>query len=141
MSVERVKSMVRRVVEVQQNGNVDAIDQLFAEDFVDHTPFPGVTPDREGVKDFCTAMLAAFPDLRVTIQDQVAQEDAVATRKLFSGSHRGAFLGLPASGREMTFEVIDILRFRDGRITDHWLVVDSGALIRQLTVGAEIRNE
>ena len=141
MSVERVKSMVRRVVEVQQNGNVEAIDQMFSEDFVDHTPFPGVTADREGVKALFTTMLAAFPDLRVTIQDQVAQEDAVATRKRFSGSHRAAFLGLPASGREVTFEVIDILRFRDGRITDHWMMVDTAALIRQLTVGSESQGK
>jgi predicted ester cyclase len=99
---------------------------------VDHTPLPGVPPTRDGVKGFFAALKAAIPDLRIEILDQIAEGGGVATRKKFTGTHDGPFLGVPASGRTVDFEVIDILRSREGRITDHWVVVDQLGLLTQL---------
>ena len=133
MSAEQDKARVRRlVVEAQQNGNLGVVDEILAPDFVDHTPLPGVPPTRDGVKGFFAALKTALPDLRIEILDQIAEEGGVATRKKFSGTHGGPFLGVPASGRPVEFEVIDILRSRDGNITDHWVVVDQLGLLTQL---------
>ena len=133
MSVEQNKAIVRRLVdEAQTQGRLDVVDELIAADFVDHSPFPGVPPTREGVKMLFAGLRAAFPDLRVTIAEQIAEDERVATRKTFRGTHRGDFLGVPASGRPVEFEVIDILTFESGKITEHRVVLDQLGLLRQL---------
>ena len=133
MSTEQNKLIVRRLVtEAQIAGNVDVIDELLADDFVDHTPLEGLPGTREGVRMLFTALRAAFPDLRVDISEQIAEDDKVVTRKTFSGTHAGPFLGLPPTGSPVTFEVIDILTIRDRKICEHRVVLDKLGLLRQL---------
>ena len=130
---ERNKRVVRRFVEEFQNGGNDsAAEELLAADFVDRTPFPGVSPDRDGVKRFFTALRMAFPDLRAKIHDQLAEKDRVATRKTFRGTHRGEFLGISPTGRSIAFDVIDIVRIEDDRIAEHWNVFDLMGLLEQI---------
>jgi predicted ester cyclase len=74
----------------------------------------------------------AFPDLHVVIHDQVAEGDRVVTRKTFHGTHQGDLIGIPATGRSVAFDVIDILRVQNGKITDHWNVVDQLGLMHQI---------
>jgi steroid delta-isomerase-like uncharacterized protein len=127
------KSLVRRLVdEAQVKGDLDVLDELLAGDFVDHTPLEGLPGTREGVRMLFAALREAFPDLRVEISEQIAEGDKVATRKTFSATHGGPFLGIPATGAPVRFEVIDILTFRDGRITEHRVIVDKLDLMRQL---------
>jgi steroid delta-isomerase-like uncharacterized protein len=127
------KTIVRRFVEEFQNGgNESAAEELLAADFVDHTPFPGVSPDREGVKRLFAALRQAFPDLRAKIHDQLSEKDRVATRKTFRGTHRGEFLGIAPTGRSVSFDVIDVVRIADGRIAEHWNVVDLMGLLQQI---------
>ena len=127
------KTIVRRFVEEFQNGgNESAAEELLAADFVDHTPFPGVSPDREGVKRLFAALRQAFPDLRAKIHDQLAEKDRVTTRKTFRGTHRGEFLGIAPTGRSVSFDVIDVVRIADGRIAEHWNVVDLMGLLQQI---------
>jgi predicted ester cyclase len=83
---------------------------------------------------FFGALHGAFSALHVTVEDQVAEADKVVTRKTFHGTHTGNFFGVPATGRSVSFGVIDILRFQDGRIADHWAVVDQFGLMQQLGV-------
>jgi steroid delta-isomerase-like uncharacterized protein len=133
MSIEQNKLIVRRLVtEAQIAGNVDVIDELFADDFVDLTPLEGLPGTREGVRMLFTALRAAFPDLHVDISEQIAEEDKVVTRKTFSGTHAGPFLGLPPTGSPVTFEVIDILTIRDRKICEHRVILDKLGLLRQL---------
>ena len=133
MSTEQNKSIVRRLVnEAQIAGNVDVIDELLADDFVDHTPLEGLPGTREGVRMLFTALRAAFPDLRVDISEQIAEDEKVVTRKTFSGTHAGPFLGLPPTGSPVSFEVIDILTIRDRKICEHRVVLDKLGLLRQL---------
>lgn len=133
MSIEQNKLIVRRLVdEAQVAGNVDVIDKLLADDFVDHTPLEGLPGTREGVRMLFTALRVAFPDLRVDISEQIAEDDKVVTRKTFSGTHAGPFLGLPPTGSPVTFEVIDILTIRDRKICEHRVVLDKLGLLRQL---------
>jgi len=134
MSLEANKTMVRRLVdEAQTNGNLAVVDELLAEDFVDHTPFPGVPPTRDGVKILFGYLRTVFPDLRVRIHEQVAEEEKVVTRKVFEGTHRAEFMGIPSTGRPVSFEVIDILTFNGGRISEHRVIFDQLGIRQQLT--------
>src|SRR4029078_4246013 len=108
----------------------DAIDVYLAEDFVDHCPLPGMAGDREGVRALFSALWTAFPDLQATIHEQSAEGDKVMTRKTLAGTHSGPFMGLPPTGNRVAFDVIDILRLRDGKPVEHWNVVDQLALLR-----------
>jgi steroid delta-isomerase-like uncharacterized protein len=135
MSTESNKAIVRRVNdELISQGKMAVADELFADGFVDHSAFPGLSPDREGVKMLFTTLRGGFPDLHVTIQDQVAEGDKVVTRKTFHGTHKGELFGIPATGKSVSFGVIDILQICDNHVTDHWTVVDQLGLMQQLGV-------
>jgi steroid delta-isomerase-like uncharacterized protein len=128
-----MRRWVRRLVkEAQEGGNLDVIDELMAEDFVDHTPLPGLPPTRDGVRMLFAGLRVAFPDLRVTIHEQIADGEKVVTRKTFSGTHGGPFMGVPATGNPVSFDAIDILTFRDGLMREHRVVVDQLTLMQQI---------
>ncbi|MEO8380409.1 MAG: ester cyclase [Acidobacteriota bacterium] len=132
-NVESNKALIRRLVnEGQSKGNVDVVDELLSPDFVDHTPFPGVPPTREGVKMLFLYLRGAFPDLTVRIDEQVAENDKVVTRKTFRGTHLGDFMGIPSTGRTVAFEVIDIMDVHHGRVVEHRVVFDRLGIQQQL---------
>ncbi|MFQ5966557.1 MAG: ester cyclase [Acidimicrobiia bacterium] len=120
--------------EVVTEGNLDLIDEVFHEDFVEHEEFPGLPPGREGPRAFITMMRDAFPDLSATIDDIIVEGDKVVTRVRFSGTHQGEFQGIPATGRKIDIQTIDILAYRDGKISEHWGVTDQLAMMQQLGV-------
>lgn len=133
MSTDSLRSFVRTFVEeLQSKGNLDIIEQCMSPDFVDHSPLPGVPPTREGVRALFTGFWSAFPDLHAEIHAQIAEGDRVVTHKTLRGTHRAPFLGIPATDAPVAIEVIDILRVQDGKITDHWAVVDQLGMLRQL---------
>ena len=134
MANETNKALVRRLVdEAQTNGRLETVDELLADDFVDHTPFPGVPPTRAGVKMLFGHLRAAFPDLRVTIHEQIAEDEKVVTRKSFAGTHRGEFMGVAGSGNAVSFEVMDVLTIRGGRIAEHRVIFDPLRIQEQLS--------
>jgi steroid delta-isomerase-like uncharacterized protein len=125
--------IVRRFVEQFQTGHDWAVfDEIIDPDVVDHAAPPGTPTGREEVRRLFEGFFAAFPDFRATIHDQVAEGDKVATYKTLGGTHEGEFMGIPATGAEVSFDVIDIVRLRDGRIVEHWNVLDQLALLRAL---------
>ena len=133
MSLDQNKLLVRRLVDEAQNaGRLDVVDELLSEDFVDHTPLEGLPGNREGVRMLFAALREAFPDLKVDISEQIAEDDRVVTRKTFRGTHGGPFLGLPATGSSVRFEVVDILTIRNRRICEHRVVLDKLSLMQQL---------
>lgn len=133
MSPQENKAIVRRLVEeAQERGNLQVIDELLSPDFVDHSAWPGIPATREGVKQIFGMFHTALADLQVIVHDQIAEDDRVATRKTLRGTHAGTWLGVPPSGNAIAIEVIDILRLKDGRITDHWNLVDQHGLLQQL---------
>lgn len=135
MTTEQNKALVRRLVEeAQAAGGLALVDELLTPDFVDHNPLPGVPPTRDGVRGLFAGLHIAFPDLQITIHEQLAEGDKVMTHKTFAGTHEGEFLGIPATGKAVKFDVIDILRVVDGQLTDHWNVVDQLSLMQQLGV-------
>ncbi|QCQ91796.1 ester cyclase [Rhodococcus sp. SGAir0479] len=115
------KAVIRRnAEEVHGSGDFAVFDELFADDYVDHTPHPGLAPDKSGTKLLYQSMRGAFPDLRAEIHWQSVDGDLVTTYLTYHGSHRGAFLGIPPSGRPAAFDAVDVMRVRDGRIVEHW---------------------
>lgn len=134
MTVQENKAVVRRFIEeVQNKQNLDLVDELFSPDCVDHS---GMAQEGgiEGIKRFFTMINAAFPDAHFTVQDQVAEGDMVVTRKTLRATHTGELFGIPATGKRIEMNVIDILRVVDGKMTDHWAVADQLGMSQQLGV-------
>lgn len=124
---------MRRAYEQVSAGDIDGFGALFADDFVEHEETPGLEPTKEGVLEFFRMYRAAFPDLRMEPEDVLASGDKVVARVRATGTHRGEFLGLPATGRSIDVQLVDIIRFDDdGRAAEHWGVVDALALMQQL---------
>ena len=137
MSAASNKRVIREIGEhVFVTGDLDALDALVAEDYLDHDPGlpPGLPPGRAGYKAMMAQLRAAFPDLEVTIEDQVAEDDRVVTRYTMRGTHQGELWGIPASGNRLELEGINIDRVVDGRFCERWAAYDAGELMRQLGV-------
>jgi steroid delta-isomerase-like uncharacterized protein len=118
---EAAKAVVRRnTEEVQGGGNFEVFEELFADDFLDHTPQPGRTPDKDGARQLYKILRTAFPDFHADIHWQLADGDRVTTYKTYHGTHRGEFLGVAATGHQIQFETVDVMRVRNGKITEHW---------------------
>jgi steroid delta-isomerase-like uncharacterized protein len=122
----------RFIDEFQGKGDVAVAEELLADDFVDRCPFPGLPGTKEGVIQLFGMLRAAFPDLRADVHDMLVDGDKVVTRKTFHGTNQGDFMGMPATGKEAAWDVIDIVRHRDGQLVEHWNVVDVYGLLSQL---------
>ncbi|HEX5532231.1 MAG TPA: ester cyclase [Actinomycetales bacterium] len=132
---ERNKAVIRRfVAEVQNGKDFDVYDELNDPDFVNLSSPPGVPPDRESGKLFLQAFAQAYPDATFTVDDMIAEGDQVVTKKTMSGINTGDFAGVPATGRRVTFQYVDIMRVRDGRIVQHWNIIDQLSWLTQLGV-------
>ncbi len=129
------KSIMRRAYdEILNEGNIDVADEVIAEDMTEHEQFPGLEPGREGFKGFVTMFREAFPDLQVTVEDMIAEDDKVAARVTMRGTHQGKFLGIDPTGNQIEVPVVDIVRFADGMAVEHWAVTDNMAMMVQLGV-------
>lgn len=119
--------------EVWNRGNVDALDELLAPDYVNHTPStPNPPPGPAGLKPIVLAIRGAFPDLRYEIRDIVATDDTVVMRVRMTGTHRGELFGLAPTGKRISVDQINVERIRGGRIAEHWRVTDELSLMKQL---------
>jgi steroid delta-isomerase-like uncharacterized protein len=134
MSTEQNKALIVRLVEELFNrGNVGIVGEIFAPDFIENEQLPpGIPTGREGVKVLTTALRTAFPDFKATINDILADGDKVVIRMTWSGTQKGEFMGVPASGKHVSFGVIDIIRIANGKFVEHWGQMDSMSLMQQL---------
>lgn len=124
---------MRRLYDLINAGDIDGFGELLVEDFVEHEETPGLDPTKEGVKQFFHMYKAAFPDLRIEAQDVLVSGDKVVARARATGTHRGEFLGMPATGKRVDVQLIDIIRFDDdGLAREHWGVFDALAMLEQL---------
>jgi steroid delta-isomerase-like uncharacterized protein len=99
----------------------------------DHDPaVPGLPPGPAGLKPIIAGFRAAFPDLQVTVEDQIAEGDKVVTRYTMRGTHQGAFMGLPPTGKHVTVSGIQIERVVQGQIVEHWRKSDDLGMMQQL---------
>ena len=126
---------VRRLYDQINAGDIGGFSEGLAADFVEHEVTPGLAPTKEGVKQFFRMQLAAFPDLRMTAEDVFASGDKAVARVRFTGTQRGEFMGMPASGKKVDVSLIDVFLFGgDGLVHEHWGVID--ALLMMQQVGA-----
>ncbi len=126
---------LRRLMELGfSQGDLAAVNQVLAPGFVEHQA--GVHPaNAEGVKANIMFLRQIFPDLACQIVDLVAVGDKVWARARGSGTHRGSFMGQPPTGRVVTIDVMDVCRFEDGKIVEHWGVPDRLSMIEQMGLG------
>ena len=124
-----ISEMVTRIF---NNKELDAADELVAEDCIDHSGFPGQPPGRDGMKQRWAGMFDAFPDFHITIDDLVAQGERVAMRATGCGHHLGEFVGIAATGCEVVFTEINISRVVGGRMVEHWAERGTLAVMEQM---------
>ena len=133
MGTQENKAIATRFLEeIMNRGNVSLIDEFSGPNFVDHSAPPGVPPTNEGFKGFVSAFRAAFPDLHYTLEDSIAEGDRVVQRATATGTMKGDFQGMPASGKSATWSEIHITRFENGKAVEHWGVVDQLGMLAQL---------
>ena len=119
---------------VLNKDQIDSAGQFFWEDMVEQVPLPGQGPGLGGLKDVLRGMRAGFPDMHWTVEEQIAEGDKVVTRFEWTGTHRGEFLGVPATGRPVRVWGMVIDRIEDGKIKDTRIIMDSLGLMMQLRV-------
>jgi len=136
MSAESNKALSRRLMEEAFNaGNLDVVDELVATGFVNHDPaIPESTVGPEAAKANISGYRAAFPDLRIKVEDQIADGDRVVTRWSAKGTHQGELLGIPPTGKQSTVTGITIDLIVDGRIAESWTNWDTLGMLQQLGV-------
>jgi steroid delta-isomerase-like uncharacterized protein len=127
------KEIVRRAITEPWTGNLDVIDELIADDYVGHDPsMPEPTRGPEGVKEFFGIFMAAYPDASITIEEQIADGDWVASRWTGRGTHKGELMGIPATGKQVTVSGITISRLAGGKIAEEWNNWDTLGMMQQL---------
>ena len=135
VSAEENKALVRRFYAEIDKGNIDILDELVAEAYIDHNPppFPGLAKGREGLKQSFRMFWEATPGYH-HIEDQIAEGDKVVTRLTSYGKHQGDLPGAPATGNEMKMTSITIHRIANGKLVEKWAEKDMIALLTQLGV-------
>ena len=134
MALEENKATVRRYyVEVLTGRNLNVANDLFAPDFLSH-PASGDAVDLASYLRAVEISHSAFADLRVDIQDQIAEGDKVVTRWTAHGTHTGAYMGIPPTGRKLSVSAIHIHHLRDGKLVEHWEQIDILGALQQLGV-------
>ncbi len=132
MSLEENKAIARRWNdEIWNKGNMAVVDELMATNFVWHTPYVGVAPDREGFKQ-SAATLSSFSDMNCVDDDMVAEGDKVAVRWTWSGKHTGEYMGIAPTGKRVTITGISIIRIAGGKIVEEWDEQDNMGFMEQL---------
>ena len=134
MSAEETKAIVRRINdEVWNQGNLDVIDELIADDAViSVVGAPQEIWGPAGFREFVTMYRTAFPDLRITVDEQIGEGDVVVNRWTATGTHEGDLMGIPATGKQATTAGVNINRISGGKLVQGWGLFDQLGLLQQL---------
>jgi steroid delta-isomerase-like uncharacterized protein len=135
MSAEENRQLIRRFYdEGWTKNNLDVYDELVVDDFTDHQAMPGLPPGREGFKALNVMFRSAFPDLRVDVDNVVAEDDKVGCRWRSTGTHNGELFGIPPTGNKVDVTATVFYRVENGRLAEGWIARDDVGLMRQLGV-------
>ena len=127
------KALITSLYVAINDRRLDAIDDLVAEDFIEHEAFPGLpTRGPEAPKAALGLFLTAFPNFHMTADDILTDGNKVVVRGTMAGTHQGDFMGIPATNNSFKIQFIDIVEFEDGKATQHWGVTDQAAMMQQL---------
>jgi steroid delta-isomerase-like uncharacterized protein len=133
MSSEQNKAIVRRVFEEPWTGDLAVVDEFVASDYIGHDPAnPEPLRGPEGVKEFISTYRAAFPNARITVEQQLAEGDLVATRWSGRGTHEGELMGIEPTGKQVTVSGLTISRLEGGKIVEEFLNWDTFGMMQQL---------
>ena len=135
MSTEENKAIARRALEelFSAQGDLDVADELIAPNYIGHDPVsPEDVHGPEGVKEFAGMYRNAFPDVQMSVEDQIAEGDMVATRWIASGTHQGDMMGIAPSGNRVTVSGTSIERIVDGKIEETWDNYDALGMMQQI---------
>jgi steroid delta-isomerase-like uncharacterized protein len=132
-----LKATMQRIYDEMFNqGNLDVIDELLADDFVEHQELPPGIPQGKGAPRAYTEMFrSAFPDFHMAVEEMLQDGNKVITRVNVSGTHRGEFMGIPPTNNKFDVSAIDIVEFRDGQAIGHWGVMEEARMMQQLGIG------
>jgi steroid delta-isomerase-like uncharacterized protein len=134
MSSTDNRSIHRRIFDEGVNQHdIERVDDLISPEYVNHD-MPAPAPGREGFKQVMAMFFTAFPDMKVTIEDVIAEGDKVVSRGVFTGTHQGDFQGIPATQKSVRVKYIDIWRFEDGKAVENWVQIDTMGMMQQLGV-------
>jgi steroid delta-isomerase-like uncharacterized protein len=122
----------QKMGEAVNKGNLDVFHEVFAANVKDHDPAPDQDPGPQGFIAFFTDMRTAFPDLKVAVEDMVADDEQVAIAYTITGTHQGNFLGIPATGKKIEARGVQIAKFKDGKIVERWGSSDELGMLKQI---------
>lgn len=135
LTLEEMKAFVKRHDEDVINRNdLSVLETDISPDYIDHSALPGFSPGPGGAKAMLSMIHGAFPDLRATIEDTIAEGDKVVVRKSWTGTHEGDFMGIAPTGKRVKFEGIVIWRIEAGQLAERWASIDRFGLMEQLGV-------
>ena len=138
MSGEENKALTRRIIEEFINKNSPAVaDELIADDFINHTPPSGISPDREGLKQMVAFLHQRYPDVQMTLEDVVVENDKVVEIGRMKGTHTGWSMGIPPTNRKIDVNYIFISRIQEGKLKDRWGIINEMEVMRQLASSEE----
>ena len=120
--------------EIVNRHDLEAIPKWFAPDFVDHVEVPGMPPGIDGVRARHQMLFMAMPDIHIVVEEVIAEGDTTAARFVITGRDTGGFMGMPATKKQVRVTGMDFMRFRDGKIVEHWGEMDMLGLLQQLGV-------
>jgi steroid delta-isomerase-like uncharacterized protein len=127
------KAVARQLYQRLSVGDLDVVDEVISDDFVEHEEMPGLEPNKAGVRQMFEMFKTAFQDARFEVDGMIAEGDMVFALVRLTGVHQAEFMGVPPSGRAINVGVADYFRFDDGKALEHWGVMDTGAMMQQLT--------
>ena len=136
------KETYRRIIDAISQGDPDALEPLIAPDVVDHNPFPGQAPGLPGIKQWLASVRSSLPDLQGSVEDVVAEDDRLAARVTWHGTHRGDLMGVPPTNERIAMTAFHHMRFEAGRVAEWWGVADLVGALRQIgaTIQVEVRS-
>jgi steroid delta-isomerase-like uncharacterized protein len=135
MSTENCKAIAHRLVEeIWNQGNLSVADEIFDANFANHDDVRPEVIDLESYKQWVATGHAAFPDLCLTIEDIIAEENKIVIRYTFTGTHRGELMGISPTGKQVVMAGIDIYRIASGKIVECWVSMDDLGFLQQLGV-------
>jgi steroid delta-isomerase-like uncharacterized protein len=129
------KAIVQGLYDRVNAADFDVVEEVLSEDFIEHEEVPGLAPTRAGVRQMFEMFHASFKGATFEVDDVIADGDKVSVRGRLTGIHRAEFMGVPASGNAINVGLSDYFRVADGMVREHWGVMDTGALMQQLTGG------
>jgi steroid delta-isomerase-like uncharacterized protein len=119
------------------SGNLGIVDSHVADNFVNHEEFPTMPPTKEGVRQFFAMMRTSFPDFNMTIEHIVAEGDMIAIHAVMHGTHRGEFMGIAPTSKQIAVPFFDLLRVTGGKAVEHWGVTDTTTMMQQLGISQQ----